>query len=70
MTALFFHTSTARKDMIISGGFNVYPQTIEQAIYEAPAIQINASSFGVPDDYRGEAGKGLRDLAPRRLARL
>jgi long-chain acyl-CoA synthetase len=54
-----------RKDMIISGGFNVYPQLIEQAIYEHPQVE-EAAVIGVPHPYRGEAAKAfvkLRDGA-------
>jgi len=55
-----------KKDMIISGGFNVYPQMIEQAIYEHPSIE-EALVIGIADEYRGEAAKAfvkLRDGAP------
>ncbi|MDB5363963.1 MAG: pimA [Rhodospirillales bacterium] len=55
-----------KKDLIISGGFNVYPQMIEQAIYEHPHIE-EALVIGIPDAYRGEAAKAfikLRDGAP------
>jgi long-chain acyl-CoA synthetase len=55
-----------KKDMIISGGFNVYPQVVEQAIYEHPDVQ-EVMVIGVPDAYRGEAAKAfvrLRDGAP------
>src|SRR3954467_6620532 len=45
-----------KTDMIISGGFNIYPQMIEQAIYEHPAVQ-EVIVIGIPDDYRGEAAK-------------
>jgi long-chain acyl-CoA synthetase len=51
--------------MIISGGFNVYPQMIEQAIYTHPSVQ-EVIVIGIPDDYRGEAAKAfikLRDGA-------
>jgi long-chain acyl-CoA synthetase len=54
-----------KKDMIISGGFNVYPQMIEQAIYEHPQIE-EVLVIGIPDAYRGEAAKAfvkLRDGA-------
>jgi long-chain acyl-CoA synthetase len=47
--------------MIISGGFNVYPQMIEQAIYEHPAVQ-EVIVLGVPDPYRGEAAKAYITL--------
>ncbi len=47
--------------MIISGGFNVYPQMIEQAIYTHPAVQ-EVLVIGIPDDYRGEAAKAFVKL--------
>lgn len=45
-----------KKDMIISGGFNVYPRDVEEVVYEHPAVK-EAVAVGVPDDYRGEAVK-------------
>ena len=45
------------------GGFNVYPQMIEQAIYEHPAVE-EVIVIGVPDDYRGEAAKAFVKLRP------
>ena len=50
-----------KKDMIISGGFNVYPQMIEQAIYTHPAVQ-EVIVIGIPDPYRGEAAKAFVTL--------
>ncbi len=50
-----------KKDMIISGGFNVYPQMIEQAIYEHASVQ-EVIVIGVPDGYRGEAAKAFIKL--------
>lgn len=41
------------KDMIISGGENVYPKEIENALYEHPAV-AECAVFGVPDDKFGE----------------
>jgi len=52
-----------KTDMIISGGFNIYPQMIEQAIYEHPAVQ-EVIVIGIPDDYRGEAAKAFIKLKP------
>jgi long-chain acyl-CoA synthetase len=52
----YFFIVDRRKDMIISGGFNVYPQMIEQAVYEHPQVE-EALVIGVPDPYRGEATK-------------
>ncbi len=61
----YFFLVDRKKDMIISGGFNVYPQMIEQAIYTHPSVQ-EVLVIGIPDDYRGEASKAfirLRDNA-------
>src|SRR5450755_3547764 len=57
----YFYLVDRKKDMIISGGFNVYPQMIEQAIYEHPAVQ-EVIVIGIPDEYRGEAAKAFIKL--------
>jgi long-chain acyl-CoA synthetase len=49
------------KDMLLVGGFNVYPRNIEEAIYEHPAVQ-EAGVIGVPDAYRGERPKAFVKL--------
>jgi len=57
----FFFLVDRKKDMIISGGFNVYPQMIEQAIYMHPGV-YEVIVIGVPDEYRGEAAKAFIKL--------
>jgi long-chain acyl-CoA synthetase len=57
----YFFIVDRKKDMIISGGFNVYPQMIEQAIYEHPSVE-EVLVIGVPDGYRGEAAKAFVKL--------
>jgi long-chain acyl-CoA synthetase len=57
----FFYLVDRKKDMIISGGFNVYSRNIEEAIYEHPAV-AEVSVIGVPDAYRGEAAKAFVQL--------
>jgi long-chain acyl-CoA synthetase len=57
----YFYLVDRKKDMIISGGFNVYPQMIEQAIYTHPAVH-EVIVIGIPDDYRGEAAKAFIKL--------
>ena len=52
-----------QKDLIIASGFNVYPRTIEEALYEHPAI-AEAVVIGIPDEYRGQAPKAFVTLAP------
>lgn len=44
------------KDLILSGGYNVYPRVIEEAAYMHPAIE-EAIAIGVPDTYRGQSAK-------------
>lgn len=46
------------KDMIISGGLNVYPAEVERAIIEHPAV-AEAAVIGVPDDEWGEVGRAV-----------
>ena len=60
-----FYIVDRKKDMIISGGFNVYPRLIEDAIYEHMAVE-ECTVVGIPDLYRGQAAKAfvkLRDGA-------
>ena len=47
-----------KSDMIISGGFNVYPSEVEKALCEHQAVD-EAAVIGVPDDKWGEAVKGF-----------
>jgi long-chain acyl-CoA synthetase len=57
----YFYLVDRKKDMIISGGFNVYPRTIEEAIYEHASV-AEVIVIGVPDAYRGEAAKAFVQL--------
>ena len=49
------------KDMILCGGFNVYPRNIEEAIYEHPSV-AEVSVIGVDDPYRGQSPKAFITL--------
>lgn len=49
------------KDMLLCGGFNVYPRTIEEAIYTHPAVE-EVSVIGIHDDYRGQSPKAFIKL--------
>ncbi len=53
---LFIHDRM--KDMIISGGENIYPAEVESAIFGHPAVQ-EVAVFGVPDDKWGESVKAV-----------
>ena len=62
----FVYIVDRTKDMLLCGGFNVYPRVIEEAIYEHPAVE-EVCVIGVPDDYRGQSPKAfikLRSGAP------
>jgi len=51
------------KDMIVTGGENVYPAEVENALFSHPAV-ADAAVIGVPDDKWGEAVKGIVVLKP------
>jgi acyl-CoA synthetase (AMP-forming)/AMP-acid ligase II len=55
------HICDRKKDMIISGGFNIYPQEIEQVVWSHPAVQ-DCAVIGVPDPDWGEAVKVVVEL--------
>ncbi|GIN86820.1 long-chain-fatty-acid--CoA ligase [Heyndrickxia sporothermodurans] len=52
----YFYIVDRKKDIIIAGGYNIYPREIEEVLYEHPDIQ-EAIVAGVPDPYRGETVK-------------
>ena len=52
-----------KKDMIISGGFNIYPSEIEQVLWKHEAVQ-DCAVIGVPDDRWGESLKAVVELKP------
>jgi long-chain acyl-CoA synthetase len=52
----YFFIVDRLKDLIISGGYNVYPREIEEVLYEHPKIQ-KAAAIGIPDAKKGEAIK-------------
>jgi len=49
----YFFIVDRKKDMIIRGGFNVYPREVEEVLYEHPAVR-EAAVIGIPDDQYGE----------------
>jgi long-chain acyl-CoA synthetase len=49
----YFSIVDRKKELIIRGGYNVYPREIEEVLYEHPAVQ-EAAVVGVPDDKMGE----------------
>jgi long-chain acyl-CoA synthetase len=51
-----------KKDMIIAGGFNIYPREIDEILFQHPKIK-EAVTVGIPDPYRGETVKAF--IVPR-----
>ncbi len=59
----WFKIVDRKKDMIIRGGFNVYPREVEEVLYAHPAI-AEAAVVGVPDESHGEEVKAVIALKP------
>lgn len=59
----FFYIVDRSKDMIITGGFNVYPREVEDTLMEHVAV-ANAAVFGAPDSKWGEAVRAVIVLKP------
>ncbi len=59
----FLHITDRKKDMLITGGFNVYPSEVEQVLWAHPAVQ-DCAVIGVPDEKWGEAVKAVVELNP------
>ncbi len=54
----YYYIVDRKKDMIIAGGFNIYPREVEEVLFEHPKIK-EAGVVGVHDDYRGETVKAF-----------
>lgn len=52
----YFYVVDRKKDMIIAGGFNIYPREIEEVMHEHPDV-LEVVVAGIPDPYRGETVK-------------
>ncbi|AFV76808.1 acyl-CoA synthetase (AMP-forming)/AMP-acid ligase II [Thermus oshimai JL-2] len=59
----YFYIVDRKKDMIIAGGYNIYPREVEEVLYQHPAVQ-EAAVVGVPDPYRGETVAAFLVLKP------
>lgn len=59
----FLHITDRKKDMIITGGFNVYPSEVEQVIWSHPAVQ-DCAVVGAPDGDWGEAVTAVVECKP------
>ena len=54
----YFFIVDRKKDMIIAGGYNIYPREVEEVLFEHPKV-MEAVAVGVPDEYRGETVKAF-----------
>ncbi|MBN1574209.1 MAG: long-chain fatty acid--CoA ligase [Deltaproteobacteria bacterium] len=52
----YFYIVDRKKDMIIAGGYNIYPRDIDEVLFEHPKV-VEACTIGVPHEYRGETVK-------------
>lgn len=57
----YVHIVDRIKDMLLCGGFNVYPRTIEEAIYQHPSV-AEVCVIGIQDEYRGQSPKAFIKL--------
>jgi long-chain acyl-CoA synthetase len=63
----YFFIVDRKKDMVLSGGYNVYPREIEEILFEHPDI-LEATAIGVPNPKYGEAVKAFVVLRPEAKA--
>ena len=56
-----------KKDMIITGGFNIYPKEVEDLLYTHPAVG-EAQVVGIPDEVKGEKAVACITLKPGKTA--
>ena len=54
----YFYIVDRKKDMIIAGGYNIYPRDIDEVLFEHPKVEM-ACTIGVPHEYRGETVKSF-----------
>jgi long-chain acyl-CoA synthetase len=59
----YFTIVDRKKDLIIAGGYNVYPREVEEVLHEHPKV-LEVAVVGVPDAYRGEIVKAFVVLRP------
>ncbi len=52
----YFTIVDRKKDLIITGGFNIYPREVDEVLFTHPKI-LEACAIGIPDSYSGERVK-------------
>ncbi|HHS97098.1 MAG TPA: long-chain fatty acid--CoA ligase, partial [Chloroflexi bacterium] len=63
----YFYIVDRKKDMIICGGYNVYPREVEEVLKQHPKV-LEVAVAGIPDPYRGETVKAWIVLQPGETA--
>jgi long-chain acyl-CoA synthetase len=63
----YFFIVDRKKDMIIAGGYNIYPREIDEVLYQHPKV-MDAVAIGIADEYRGETVKAFVVLKPGETA--
>lgn len=63
----YFYIIDRKKDVIVAGGFNIYPREVEEVLYEHEAVH-ECCVAGVPDKYRGETVKAYVVLKQGKIA--
>ncbi|MDY6820399.1 MAG: long-chain fatty acid--CoA ligase [Deferribacterota bacterium] len=57
----YFYIVDRKKDLVISGGYNIYPREIDEVLYKHPKVKA-AVAVGIPDEYKGEVIKAYIQL--------
>ena len=63
----YFYIVARKKELMITGGYNVYPREVEEVLYTHPAV-CEAAVIGVPDAVKGEVPKAYIALKPGQTA--
>jgi len=63
----YFYIVDRKKDLIIAGGYNIYPREVDEVLYSHPKV-MEAAAVGVPHEYRGETVKAFIALRPGETA--
>jgi long-chain acyl-CoA synthetase len=63
----YFFIVDRKKDMIIAGGYNIYPREVDEVLFQYPKVQEGVA-VGITDKYRGETVKAFIVLKPGETA--